>query len=193
MCGTRMSKPWSYWICLCMGDDPVALSGRNSRIIRVLKGCIVDVSCLGHHWHSLHFTNFECWLIKPGKSVMIKFCWSCYTGQGVFMWNWYSRYENGPVIVSGYGIASKPSWTTLWPVHYEFDSVIYNRWNVSHWGLHEQHDLFFPTCHLSDIQMQLLVNPWGWLVRVEVLLALVVHFSATASIFAMQVDSTLLN
>ena len=31
-----------------VGDDPVALSGRNSGIIRVLKGCIVNVSCLSH-------------------------------------------------------------------------------------------------------------------------------------------------
>lgn len=31
-----------------VGDDPVALSGRTSGIIKVLKGCIVDVSCLSH-------------------------------------------------------------------------------------------------------------------------------------------------
>ena len=31
-----------------VGDDPVVLSGRNSGIIRVLKGCIVNVSCLSH-------------------------------------------------------------------------------------------------------------------------------------------------
>ena len=31
-----------------MGDDPMALSGRTSEIIMVLKGCIVNVTCLSH-------------------------------------------------------------------------------------------------------------------------------------------------